>query len=49
MPQPPFRLGDHGPAVAQVRDHLARLGLLLGEPEQRLDDAALAFGCGIAG
>ncbi len=41
MPQPLFRLGDHGPAVAQVRDHLARLGLLIGEPAQRLDDASL--------
>lgn len=41
MPQPLFRLGDHGPAVAQVRDHLARLGLLSGEPEQRLDEASL--------
>ena len=41
MPHPPFRLGDHGPAVAQVRDHLARLGLLTGEPRERLDEAAL--------
>lgn len=41
MPQPSFRLGDHGPAVAQVRDHLARLGLLVGEPAERLDDASL--------
>lgn len=41
MPQLPFRLGDHGPAVAQVRDHLARLGLLPGEPTDRLDAAAL--------
>ena len=23
-----YRLGDHGPAVAQIRDHLGRLGLL---------------------
>lgn len=41
MPQLPFRLGDHGPAVAQVRDHLARLGLLSGEPAERLDADAL--------
>ncbi|HEX5017306.1 MAG TPA: N-acetylmuramoyl-L-alanine amidase [Actinomycetes bacterium] len=30
-----FRLGDHGPAVAQIRDHLALLGLLPSEPSQR--------------
>lgn len=30
-----FRLGDHGPAVAQIRDHLALLGLLPSEPSER--------------
>ena len=28
MPQSQYRVGDHGPAVAQIRDHLGRLGLL---------------------
>jgi N-acetylmuramoyl-L-alanine amidase len=28
VPQPVYRIGDHGPAVAQIRDHLGRLGLL---------------------
>ena len=28
MTQQSYRLGDHGPAVAQIRDHLALLGLL---------------------
>ncbi len=28
MPHPVYRIGDHGPAVAQIRDHLGRLGLL---------------------
>lgn len=30
-----YRLGDHGPAVAQIRDHLALLGLLPSEPADR--------------
>ena len=28
MAHPVYRLGDHGPAVAQIRDHLGRLGPL---------------------
>ena len=35
MPDSVYRIGDHGPAVAQIRDHLARLGLLAGEPDER--------------
>jgi N-acetylmuramoyl-L-alanine amidase len=30
-----YRRGDHGPAVAQIRDHLALLGLLPSEPAER--------------
>jgi N-acetylmuramoyl-L-alanine amidase len=30
-----YRLGDHGPGVAQIRDHLALLGLLASEPDER--------------
>ena len=30
-----YRLGDHGPGVAQIRDHLALLGLLPSEPDER--------------
>ncbi|MFL6178396.1 MAG: N-acetylmuramoyl-L-alanine amidase [Actinomycetes bacterium] len=33
-----YRLGDHGPGVAQVRDHLALLGLLPSEPTERRGD-----------
>lgn len=32
-----YRLGDHGPAVAQIRDHLALLGLLTHEPTDRTE------------
>jgi len=44
VPQSVYRLGDHGPAVAQIRDYLSRLGLIgdaSGVPAQRpsLDDA----------
>ena len=35
MTSPSYRLGDHGPAVAQIRDHLALLGLLPSEPAER--------------
>ena len=35
MTQQSYRLGDHGPAVAQIRDHLALLGLLSDEPAER--------------
>lgn len=38
MAQPTYRLGDHGPAVAQIRDHLALLGLLAHEPVERTAD-----------
>ena len=30
-----YRRGDHGPAVAQIRDHLALLSLLPSEPSER--------------
>jgi N-acetylmuramoyl-L-alanine amidase len=30
-----YHRGDHGPGVAQIRDHLALLGLLPSEPSQR--------------
>jgi len=33
--QQSYRLGDHGPAVAQIRDHLALVGLLRDEPAER--------------
>lgn len=35
MTQSTYHLGDHGPAVAQIRDHLALLGLLTHEPAER--------------
>jgi N-acetylmuramoyl-L-alanine amidase len=40
LTHPVYRLGDHGPAVAQIRDHLARLGLLTSE-SGRLDPERL--------
>ena len=34
MPDSVYRNGDHGPAVAQIREHLAHLGLLADEPSE---------------
>jgi N-acetylmuramoyl-L-alanine amidase len=44
VPHPVYRFGDHGPAVAQIRDHLRRLEFLPAEPTtpvaaHSLDDA----------
>ncbi len=38
MTQQTYRIGDHGPAVTQIRNHLWLLGLLPGEPADRPDD-----------
>ena len=34
-----FSIGDTGPAVSEIRDHLIRLGLLSSESENKFDDA----------
>lgn len=38
MTQSTYQRGDHGAAVAQIRDHLALLGLLTHEPAERGSD-----------
>lgn len=44
MTQQTYRLGDHGPAVTQIRNHLSLLGLLTGEPaDQPVDDWDAVF------
>lgn len=43
MPQPTFRRGDAGPAVAEIRGKLARLGLLEHPAESSVPDLAALF------
>lgn len=42
MPHVRYRLGDHGPAVAEIRAKLAVLGLLPDEPSERAADLVAA-------